>query len=43
MGDEIGDRGGEEMIGIHQPGTASDDAVPIAVRVVSKGDVKAIL
>jgi len=43
MGDEIGDRGGEVMIGIHQPGTASDDAVAIAVRVVSKCDVKAIL
>ena len=35
--------GGEEMIGIHQPGAARDDAVPIAVRVVSKRDVEAIL
>jgi len=40
IGEEIGDGGGEEMIGVHEARRARHDAVTIGVGVVGEGDVE---
>ena len=43
MGEQIADRHGEEMIGVHQPGRRRDDAVAVGVGIVAEGDVEVVL
>src|SRR3712207_6877924 len=33
-------RHGEEVVGVHQPGVGGDDAVPVGVGVVARGDLE---
>src|SRR5690606_36127556 len=33
---------GEVVVGVHQPGAPGDDAVPVIVRVVAKGNVELV-
>ena len=41
MREQVADRGREVVVGVHQPGAAGDDAVPVGVGVVAEGDVEA--
>ena len=41
--EEVADRDGEEVVGVHQPGVGRDDAVPVGVGVVAGGDVVVVL
>ena len=43
MGEEIGDGRGQVMVGVHEAGRAGHDAMPVVVRVIAEGDVKAVL
>ncbi len=40
--EEIMNRGGEVMVGIHESLTARDDAVAVDVRIVPEGDVETV-
>ena len=43
MRQQIADRHGQIVVGIHQPGGRRDDAVPVGVRIVGEGDVILVL
>src|SRR4029453_2459634 len=39
--EQVGDHGGQVVVGVEQPGPAGDDAVAVGVGVVGEGDVEA--
>ena len=41
--EEVADRDGQEVVGVHQPGVRRDDAVPVGVGVVAGGEVVLVL
>ena len=41
--EEVVDRDGQVVVGVHQPGVGRDDAVPVGVGVVAGGDVVLVL
>ena len=40
---QVADRHGEVVVGVHQPGGGRDDAVAVGVGVVAEGDVEPVL
>ena len=40
--EQVPDGGRQVMVGVHQPHAAGDDAVPVVVGVIAKGDVKLV-
>jgi hypothetical protein len=43
MREQIADRHGQVMIGIHEPRAGGDDSVPVRVRVIGEGDAVSVL
>ena len=42
VAEQIGDGDRQIVVGVHQPGGGRDDAVPVRVRVIAKGDVEVV-